>query len=151
MSEPTLRDSRIVVVEDDYVPADDLTTELAGSLAIVVGPIAPLRGAPALLDKSALLDKKQRLDAAILDVNLCGEVVCAVADRLVDRSVLFLRSTSYGVSVIPPVFRKSRDATSLLISNESPLQSGGGSPLIEMNPVLATYSRRFKPIGAVAI
>ena len=98
MPEPTLRDCRILVVEDEYMLADDLTNELVDAQAIVIGPVATVGAA------LELLAAEQQLDGAILDVNLCGEMVFPVADQLLDRRVPFLFSTGYDGSIIPPRF-----------------------------------------------
>lgn len=40
MSERTLRDCHVLVVEDEYMLADELRTELEEAGAVVIGPVA---------------------------------------------------------------------------------------------------------------
>jgi CheY-like chemotaxis protein len=51
-------------------------------------------------------DADQRLDAAILDVNLGGETVYPVADRLAAKGVPFMFSTGYGLAGIAPDYAR---------------------------------------------
>ena len=56
----------ILVVEDDYMIADDLRRDLEAAGARVLGPV------PSLPEALELLRGADRLDAAVLDVNLHG-------------------------------------------------------------------------------
>lgn len=98
MSEPTLRHCRILVVEDEFMLADDLHTELDNAGAIVLGPVATLEKA---ID---LITREEDIDAAILDVNLRGEMVYPAADLLVRRGTPFVFTTGYDASAIPARF-----------------------------------------------
>ncbi len=95
MPEHSLRNCRILVVEDEYMLADELETELSGSGATVVGP------AGNLADAMALLHSGEHLDGAVLDVNLGGEMVYPVADLLMARGVPIVLTTGYDRSAIP--------------------------------------------------
>lgn len=97
MAEPRLRGCRILVTEDEFLLADDLETELAEAGAVVVGPASHVAAAQALL-------AAERFDAAILDINLRGEMVYELADWLAARQVPFLFATGYDASVIPHRF-----------------------------------------------
>jgi DNA-binding response OmpR family regulator len=88
----------ILVVEDEYMLAVDLKQELLDAGAIVVGPAASLSKA---ID---LIKTTDRLDAAILDVNLRGEAVFPAADMLVERGVPFILTTGYDRTLIPSRF-----------------------------------------------
>lgn len=83
-----------LVVEDDYVIADALGQELEAAGAEVVGPAPDMAAALALLAEGAV-------DAAVLDVNLGGEMAWPVADALLARGVSFVFATGYDASVIP--------------------------------------------------
>jgi len=98
MTERTLRGCRILVVEDEYMLADELRTELCDAGAIVIGPVATLAEALALVESG------QALDGAILDVNLGGEMVFPVADLLLARNVPFVLATGYEGSTIPGLY-----------------------------------------------
>ena len=64
--------------------------------AEVVGPAASVDGALALLAAT------ERLDGAVLDANLQGEMAFPVADALGERGVPFVFATGYDESSIPP-------------------------------------------------
>lgn len=86
---------RILVVEDEYLVAQDLVEDLRSLGAEVLGPVPSVKKAMAALDESP------RLDGAILDVNLQGDMIFPVADRLAARDVPFVFTTGYGEGVIP--------------------------------------------------
>ena len=86
---------RLLLVEDEYFVADDLARELRAGGAEVVGPVGTVDDA---LD---LLDEAGRLDGAVLDLNLQGEMAFAVADALVEANVPFVFTTGYDQAVIP--------------------------------------------------
>jgi DNA-binding response OmpR family regulator len=94
----TLRNCRILVVEDEYMLADELQRELTRAGAVVVGPVPTVEMA---LD---LLAREAALDGAVLDVNLGGELVYPLADALAGRKVPFIFVTGYDAQVLPPRF-----------------------------------------------
>lgn len=98
MPERTLRDCRILVVEDEYLLADELRSELGDAGATVLGPVGDIEGA---LD---VIRSEQLIDGGILDVNLSGEMVFPAADMLIERGVPFVFTTGYDESVIPSRF-----------------------------------------------
>ena len=98
MTERTLRGCTILVVEDEYLLAEDLCVALVEQDVQVIGPAATLSQALHLLRTT------ERLDGAVLDVNLRGEPVFALADALVDRAIPFMFTTGYDVSIIPARF-----------------------------------------------
>ena len=98
MPEPTLRDLRILVVEDEYMLADEMRTELMDVGAIVIGPAATLAGAFALLKRSP------DLDGAVLDLNLGGEMAYPLADVLLERGIPIVFTTGYDAAVVPGRF-----------------------------------------------
>ena len=90
---------RVLVVEDEHMVAASLEALLVGLGCVVVGP------APRLATALALADSEP-LDAAILDVNLNGELVWPVAERLAERGIGFLFATGYaGDGVVPDHLR----------------------------------------------
>ena len=86
---------RALVVEDEYLIAHDLADDLRSLGADVVGPLSSVTKALAAIDAQA------ELDGAILDINLQGEMVFPVADRLLERSIPFLFATGYDSEIIP--------------------------------------------------
>ena len=89
---------RILVVEDEYLIADDLAHDLRGLGAEVVGPIASVGEA------LEAVQAEERLDGAVLDINLNGEMVFPVADALRERNVPIIFTTGYEEGVIPARF-----------------------------------------------
>jgi len=98
MVEHLLRGRRILVVEDEYFLADDVRDMLADAGAEVLGPAASVDEA------TALIARDDRFDAAVLDVNLRGDLVFSVADRLRDRGIPFAFVTGYDYSSVPDRF-----------------------------------------------
>ncbi|MCA1362096.1 response regulator [Bradyrhizobium sp. IC3069] len=77
-----------MVVEDEYLIALELDTQLRAAGYQVIGPVPDIDGALKLL-------KADRPDAAILDVNLAGEWVTPVAQALQAMSVPFILASGY--------------------------------------------------------
>lgn len=95
MAECNLLPYRILVVEDEYMLADELQSELSDAGAVVLGPVGRL-------DRAVdLVGREQRIDGAILDINLGGEMVYPVADLLMSRGTPFVFTTGYDPSAIP--------------------------------------------------
>ena len=85
-----LQGRRVLVIEDEFLIAMDIQAMLRDIACEVVGPIGDLA--------SALRAARQEtLDLALLDVNLGGEPVTAVADALVARAVPIVFCTGYQV------------------------------------------------------
>ncbi len=94
----SLRDCRILIVEDEYYLAEELALGLADAGAQVIGPVADIYGA------RALLDGQSPPDGAVLDVNLGGELVFALADELLGQGVPLIFTTGYDPSTLPERF-----------------------------------------------
>lgn len=90
---------RLLLVEDEYLLALYLSELLEDLGAQVLGPVA------CVADALELIDKAPEIDAAILDVNLAGEAVFPVADRLRARHVPFAFASGYDPDLMPPRFR----------------------------------------------
>lgn len=90
-------DKRILVVEDEFLLADEARRRLTRLGAIVVGPTPRVDQALALIEEEAV-------DAAILDVFLNDALVFPVAERLEMLGIPFVFATAYNPSVIPPRF-----------------------------------------------
>ncbi|WP_424137929.1 response regulator [Roseomonas chloroacetimidivorans] len=93
-----LSGQRVLVVEDEFFVADDLATALSDLGAAVIGPVATAEGALALLSRT------ERIDLAVLDVNLRGDAAFPVADALNNRGVPFILATGYTQSALPARF-----------------------------------------------
>lgn len=94
----SLTGRRVLVVEDDFLLAQDLLEELLRCGAQVMGPVATVADALALLESS--LDPSM----AILDIKLGNELVYPVADALRARGVPFLFATGYDPGAIPTAY-----------------------------------------------
>jgi DNA-binding response OmpR family regulator len=92
------RGRRILVVEDDYMLAEDLRRDLEKQGAEVVGPV------PTVADALKLLTGEDVLDGAILDVNLRGERVYPVVDVLRERGVPLVFTTGYEQWALPEAY-----------------------------------------------
>lgn len=99
MTEMSLRDFAILVVEDEFLLADDICFELTKREATVIGPAASVE------QGIALLNATEGLSGAVLDVNLRGEPVFPLADALLARGLPFVFATGYDASVIPDRFQ----------------------------------------------
>jgi CheY-like chemotaxis protein len=98
MVEHSLQGCRILVVEDEYLLADDLSHALTAAGAEVLGPV------PSIEEATAMIDAEARIDAAILDVNLRGDMVFPVADALAGRGIPFAFATGYDQWALPERF-----------------------------------------------
>ncbi|MBO0662984.1 response regulator [Jiella sp. CQZ9-1] len=81
---------RVLVVEDESLVALQLEDMLDELGCRVVGPAMRLRTAGELLDSGVAID------CAVLDVNVCGEMVYPIADRLRAMGIPFIFATGYG-------------------------------------------------------
>ena len=108
-----LQGRRLLVVEDDYWLADDLARSLEELGAEVVGPVGSIH------DALAQIAGDGALDGAVLDINLNGHQVYAVADALAARRVPFVFTTDYDRVAVPetyaaiPLCTKPTDALAL--------------------------------------
>lgn len=92
----TLADKRILVLEDEYLLAVEAADALRELGAIVVGPVHRLDAALGLL-------ATDRMDAALLDVNIAGSSSLTVAERLTELGIPFVFTTGYGAHANVPV------------------------------------------------
>ncbi|CCD93104.1 putative response regulator receiver (CheY-like protein) [Bradyrhizobium sp. ORS 375] len=98
MLERPLSDRRILIVEDEYMLADELRAELGDAGATVLGPVGTVT------DALVLAAREGAIDGAVLDVNLRGEMAFPVADLLIERGIPFVFTTGYDESIIPDRF-----------------------------------------------
>jgi CheY-like chemotaxis protein len=96
ISQPDLTGQRVLVVEDEWIIADDLAQALREYKAEVVGP------APTLSDALNLLASESALTGAVIDVNLRGMMAYPLADELCRRGVPVVLATGYDPESIPP-------------------------------------------------
>jgi CheY-like chemotaxis protein len=96
---PSLAGRRILIVEDEYLIAMDLALGLEEFGAEVVGPAGSVAEALELVESDG-----DKLDGAVLDVNLRDERVYPVADALAARGVRFVFASGYDAGVMPPAY-----------------------------------------------
>ena len=89
---------RILVAEDDYFLVYDLIQQLEANGAEIIGPVSTVAAA---LDRLRALSK---LDGAILDINLQGELAFPLADAFEARDVPFVFATAYDAAIVPARF-----------------------------------------------
>jgi CheY-like chemotaxis protein len=88
----------ILVVEDEPLVAMVLENIIEDMGARLVGPAASV-------EKALQLVKAGGFDGALLDVNLRGERVDAVADALAAKDIPFIFTTGHGIDGLPPAHR----------------------------------------------
>jgi len=97
--QPTLSGLNILVVEDAFLIAMDLSDQLTDSGCEVIGPAASVRQALDQIDGIAV-------DGALLDVNLDGERSFPIAEWLAARGIPFVFLTGYDSPMaFPDAFR----------------------------------------------
>lgn len=85
--------SRVLVVEDTHLVAMELEQILSTAGYEVVGPAMSL-------EKGLQLAGQERIDAAVLDVNLAGKLVFPLAERLEQERVPVLFCTGYDRQIL---------------------------------------------------
>ena len=94
-----LRGRRVLVVEDILLVAEDLSDTLQDWSCEVIGPAARVAQAIDLVER-------EKLDGALLDVNLGEERCFPIAAALRERHVPFIFLTGYDMpSAFPPEFK----------------------------------------------
>ncbi|MBI0535918.1 response regulator [Roseomonas sp. KE2513] len=92
-----LADRSVLIVEDQYLIADELRTLVERLGGRVLGPVGQVAAAIRLL-------AEEKPDLALLDVNLDGEEVYTVAEALSTAGVPFVFATGYDSWIIDPRF-----------------------------------------------
>ncbi|MDH0118033.1 Crp/Fnr family transcriptional regulator [Agrobacterium pusense] len=107
---------RVLVVEDDYLIATDLKTQLHNVGINVIGPVPNIGAAQELLSNEA------DIAGAILDVRLGDEFVFPVADELERRGVPFVFATGFEPDIVPArhsdkiVLRKPTESRAIAVA-----------------------------------
>ncbi len=98
-SHPILAGRHILLVEDDFFVAHDLTLSLQAAGAVVVGPVSSLASGRTVIRRTS------RLDGAILDINLGGELSYELIDMLLARDVPVTFATGYDRQAVAARYR----------------------------------------------
>lgn len=93
-----LRGRRILVVEDEYMIAQEIADMLSAAGAEPIGPV------PHVSDAMQMIASESWIDGALLDVNLHNEAVWPVVDALLARDVPLVLTTGYDASAIPAAY-----------------------------------------------
>jgi CRP-like cAMP-binding protein len=89
---------RVLIVEDDYLIAQDLAGDLASRGHGVLGPF------PDNTTALRALRANGEVDVAVVDINLRGNVAYPIALELEGRGIPFLFATAYAPTAIPKRF-----------------------------------------------
>jgi CheY-like chemotaxis protein len=89
---------RVLVVEDEFLISTVLAADLQAAGYGVLGPCTTVAAAMEAV-------QSQSFDAAILDINLKGELVYPVAEELARRRIPFLFLSGYALVNMPERFR----------------------------------------------
>lgn len=94
-SDRALAGRRVLVVEDDFDHAIQMKALLTSIGAQVVGP------SPTLSDAMRRLLEAPTINAAVVDVNLRGEMAFPLAEALKERAIPFIFVSGYGRDLVP--------------------------------------------------
>jgi len=86
---------KILIVEDDALVALNLQDFVESLGCTVVGPAGRLAQALTVLDR-------EEVDGAVLDINLHGEMVYPLAERLAERGIPMLFCSGYAFTAAVP-------------------------------------------------
>ena len=91
--------SSVLIVEDEWLIAEDHAETLREADYEVVGPCATVRDALAAIDHN-------HVDAACLDVELLNERSYAIAERLQQLGIPFVFLSGHDERDLPPIMRR---------------------------------------------
>ena len=94
----SLKDKKILIVEDQYLIAADPSDALAKLGGKIVGPVATTEAAQAHLAETDV-------DFAFLDINLDEQMVFPLADELERRGIPFVFATGHNEDFVPDRFK----------------------------------------------
>jgi FixJ family two-component response regulator len=94
-----LAGSKLLIVEDEYLVAEDLVDSLQSEGVEIAGPFNSVDSAFSALESADI-------GAAILDLNIGGNVAFDLAEQLAERKVPFVFYTGYESVIVPDKFRR---------------------------------------------
>lgn len=100
MVQAALRGRRVLVVEDEYMIAEEIAETLSAIGAETLGPV------PSVGEAIRVASAESRIDGALLDVNVGSEVVWPAVDMLLARGVPLVLTTGYDASAIPEAYAR---------------------------------------------
>ena len=90
---------RVLIVEDEVLLGIDIQTMLGRAGYDVVGPLRTIASALSAV-------KWGKIDVALLDLNLSGEMSYVVADALVAKAIPFIIMSGYSKDSVPERYRQ---------------------------------------------
>jgi CheY-like chemotaxis protein len=94
-----VRHCRILIVEDEFLIAEELREAFEDLGAVVVGPVATVDAALAIIGSG------EPLDGATLDISLGREKSFPVVEALLERDLPVVLLTGYGEGALPEHLR----------------------------------------------
>jgi CheY-like chemotaxis protein len=88
---------RVMIVEDEFIIADEIAMIVEGAGHAVIGPVASVEDATAMLGTD-------RPDFAIIDANLRGQSSSPLARSLAGMEIPFCVCTGYRLDDLQPTF-----------------------------------------------
>ena len=88
---------KVLVVEDEFLIAEEMAAVLEDAGHVVLGPAASVRAAEAML-------ADDQPDVAVIDANLRGETSAPLAASLRDRGIPFCVCTGYRINDLKALF-----------------------------------------------
>ena len=89
-----LQGARVLILEDEFFIADDLARALRDAGGEPIGPVGTVEQAEKMI-------AEERLDAAILDLNLRGDMASEFIERLAATDLTCLIVSGYGEDALP--------------------------------------------------
>jgi CheY-like chemotaxis protein len=93
--------TRILVIEDEFFIALDISSILEQAGLVVIGPAANVADALEAIGS-------EEIDGALLDAHLAGEPVGRVADALKARAIPFAFVSGYGREQLPAAYQDAQ-------------------------------------------
>lgn len=93
-----MTESRILIVEDEWLVAEEHRTILEEAGFAIVGPVPSVARAKKLIESEAI-------SAAVLDIGLGGETSAALVPLLAERGIPFVFVSGYTASDVPEDLR----------------------------------------------
>ncbi|MET1026214.1 MAG: response regulator [Dongiaceae bacterium] len=87
--------ARILVVEDEWILAEEMEVSLREAGFDILGPVPSVKSALHIVET-------EELDAAVLNITLNSETSFPVARALIDRRVPFVFVTGHAAAFLPP-------------------------------------------------
>lgn len=97
---PNLAGCCVLVAEDEYLIAREISNALREHGADILGPCPDMDMA------FRMLDDPERIDGAIVDLNLRGQLAIDLAEALQDLGIGLVIATGYDPSILPAGLRK---------------------------------------------